>query len=198
MRFAYRDELPEDAFLEVWRSVDGERARPLRRARLDERIHRALTAEGFEFLDRAVTPGSTFRYQVRLRSADGNAEPADTLAAADSPTIRWRKPPAKPDSTAVTSPLPGLVEVTWELNADFGALVFRRNVLASEEGPERLAQLQPGARGTFVDRNVEPGGVYAYRVAMAYVGEHIVQFGPPSEEVYVTVAASLTEPDALD
>ncbi|MFW5966221.1 MAG: hypothetical protein ACOCV2_01830 [Persicimonas sp.] len=189
MRFAATDRIPREGFLEVWRSADEKRAAPLRRVRLDDELYAALVADGFDFLDRAVTPGHAFEYQLRIRHIE-DGEPGPVTASSRPVGLDWEEPPAPPESVTAASSLPGVVELSWEAEPPRGMLVFRRDVLDSDAKPRRLTRVARGAHNRFIDRDVEPGGVYAYRVASARDRADIVQFGRPSSEVYVTVSAS--------
>lgn len=190
MRFVATGQIPKEGYLEVWRSVDAERATPLRRVRLQEDLHAKLAADGFDFLDRAVTPEHTFEYQLRIRALDDEGEPGPIKASSRPVGVDWVSPPSPPESVAAASHLPGVVELNWKTDSPEGTLVFRRDVLDSDAKPRRLTRVGRGAHNRFVDRDVEPGGVYAYRVATARDRADIVQFGRPSSEVYVTVSAS--------
>jgi hypothetical protein len=186
-------------WLEVLRKEGDAPAERIRRVRLDERLSARLAADGFEFLDRSVPVEATTTYQARLRASEDSA-PAQLLAASEPLRITWHEPPGRPVQVRASSEIAGIVELTWAAPAGTGALIFRRDVLDADARPVRMAQLGPQARPTFVDRDANPGGVYAYQVALAIdtgSGETgsvqtgaTVQFGQPSDEIYVTVRAT--------
>jgi hypothetical protein len=176
-------------WLEVLRQEAGASAEQIRSVRLDQRLRTRLAGEGFEFLDRSVPSGTTTAYQIRLRASEENA-PSHSLAASEPLTVAWQEPPRRPERVHSSSEISGIVELHWAAPPTTGALIFRRDVLDDDAGVERLAQLGPQARTTFIDRGVEPGGVYAYQVALAIDTGTFIQFGQPSEEIYVTVRAA--------
>jgi hypothetical protein len=60
-------------------------------------------------------------------------------------------------------------------------------VLRDDSTPERIADIGPDSAGVFVDTDVQPGVVYAYRISLAVDRGEFLQLGPPSEPVYVDV-----------
>ncbi len=145
--------------------------------------------EGLQFLDRAVVEGKRHRYRVVYHPParrDAASDGPDGPGAARSPTTEftWAAPPDRPERPEVLQ-TGGLVELQWEPHR--GAVVFRRNVLKDGAETRRLATVGQGARGGFVDRSARPGGVYAYRVALARDDGGFPQFGHPSEPVYVSL-----------
>lgn len=93
------------------------------------------------------------------------------------------------------------VVLKWDSPRTYGAVVFRRDLL-TEQGLVRIADLQPSHHGFFVDANVLPEGVYAYRVALMETPTvnggpaTFPRFGSPSEELYVTVDQTMTDSPA--
>jgi hypothetical protein len=199
-------------WLEVLRKQGDTPAERIRRIRLDKRLSARLVGDGFEFLDRSILAEASTAYQVRLRASEDSA-PAQILVASHPLPVAWQHPPERPKQVEASSEIAGAVELRWTAPAQAGALIFRRDVLDADASPERLALLGPQARSTFVDRSVEPGGVYAYQVALAVdIGAvdtgavdtgavdtgATVQFGQPSEEIYVTVGAALQKSHDAD
>ncbi len=185
LRFSCTCSPPEDAWLEVLRRQGADDAQIYRSVRLSEELSARLTGEGFQFLDRSITPQPTY-YQLRLRASRDDT-PADVLAESSPVLVRWQKPPTQPAAVRATSVVSGAVELRWQAPPGAGALIFRRNVLDPNAPLERLSRVGPAANGLFVDRQLEPAGVYAYRVALAIQTDTTVQFGRPSDEIYVTV-----------
>ncbi len=180
---------PNDGWLEILRRQDDQPAQVYRSVRLNARLAKALAGKGLPFLDRAMRADTTTTYQVRLR-ASANDAPGKTLERSIPRRIAWQKPPARPANVRAQSHLAGSVELHWQATGRAGALIFRRDVLRSHAPVERIAQVGAGAGGVFVDRHVQPGAVYAYRVALASHTGDTLQFGPPSDEIYVTVRAA--------
>ena len=176
-------------WLELLRAEGSARPTVFRTFELDADLAAALSADGLPFLDRSVEPGKTVTYRLRLR-ASRDGEPATIVQHSSPLSFEWQRPPPRPEQVLADSPVPGVVELRWKASAGERVLVFRRNVLQRQARPERIAQLGPGAGGLFVDRKVRPAGVYAYRVALAREAGPALQFGPPSQEIYVTVATS--------
>lgn len=93
--------------------------------------------------------------------------------------------PLRRPQVSVNTILNSAVELQW--TPDTSGVVFRRDVIAGDSKPERVATIPGGTKG-FVDQNVNRGGVYAYRVALTQTsGEGSVQLGFPSEEIYITI-----------
>jgi hypothetical protein len=142
----------------------------------------ALGAGALFALDREVTPGQTYTYVARLVDDD------DPEATQTSSPMVWRceAPPVAPTASA-RADARGFVEVEWvPEDATQGALVLRRDLLDPKAQTKRVATLGPGARGVWLDRDVTPGGVYAYRVALTRPGE-VPTLGHLSEELFVSL-----------
>ncbi len=189
LRLSCDCELPDDGWLELMRGQQDGKVEVFRRVRLRGRLRAAVRGDGIEFMDRAVEAGQRVGYRLRLRSAD--ADESSAILATSSPLwMTWHKPPPKPEEVRADSRIAGSVELAWAPVHLDGALVFRRDVLDPNAGTERISRPDAGARGLFIDRDLDPGGVYAYRVALFLDRAGLIQYGPPSEEIYVTVAAT--------
>lgn len=178
-------EPPEGAWLQLLRAEGDAGAKLFRNIRLNPTLRARLLNGGIEFLDRSVDPGTT-RYKLQLRASKDNA-PARLLGASKTLAVTWVAPPERPTGVAASSVIAGAVELRWQAPPGAGALIFRRNVLEPDAPLQRRARVGPASRGVFIDRQVEPAGVYAYRVALAIDTKTTIQFGRPSEEIYVTV-----------
>jgi hypothetical protein len=166
--------------LELRRRVGDAPPETLRTIAVGGEVAGRLTGEGLDFLDRSVAPGRLHVYQLVYRPKSDERRTSAPL------TVTWQKPPATPTGLHAFADTPVAVELNWRASAP-GALVFRRNVLDKNAKTRRIAHLGPSAGGRYVDRDVEPGGVYAYRIALARPGEGFTQYGPPSEPLYVSV-----------
>ena len=152
---------------------------------VSQKFKRRLHGEGLTFIDRSVVAGAAHRYQlVYLPPRAEKAKHSSKLL-----TLTWREPPPPPTGVKAGVPTREAVELSWRPDRQ-GAMVFRRNVLEEGAPTRRLADLDPGSRGRYVDRDVEPGGVYTYRVALARRNDGFTQYGPPSEPLYVSVPQS--------
>ena len=166
--------------LELRRRVGDAPAETLRTIEVGGEVAERLTGEGLDFLDRSVTPAKRHVYQLVYR-------PETDAPRASAPlTVTWQPPPAAPTALHAFADTPAAVELNWRASAP-GALLFRRDVLDKNQETRRIAHLGPSAGGRYVDRDVEPGGVYAYRIALARPNEGFTQYGPPSEPLYVSV-----------
>lgn len=181
--------LPDDGWLELMRGQRDGKVEVFRRVRLRGRLRAAVQNDGLEFMDRAIEAGQRVGYRLRLRAADSD-EPSSILQTSSPLWVTWHTPPPRPEDVRADSRIAGSVELAWTPAGLDGALVFRRDVLDPNAGTRRISRPNGGARGLFVDRDVDPGGVYAYRVALSIDHAGLVQYGPPSEEIYVTVAAA--------
>ena len=123
-------------------------------------VFQRLTRRGVEIVDGAMRPGSAHAYQI-VAIADG--APAAESAVVD---VAWQDPPPPPSAVRARAPLPRAVELSWVACDGCGAMIFRRDVLS--DGPfERVAAVAAGRAPLYVDRDVRPGGVWSYRVALA-------------------------------
>lgn len=172
--------------LELYRAVGDGEAQLLQELAVDEQLAQALS-RGVELVDPNVRPNTLHQYQLVL-VRDG-----EVLEASAVLDVEWSPPPPPILEFRAAATLTDAVELRWEAPAEYGAVVFRRDVLA--DGPfERLRELDASCRGAFVDRDVRPGGVWSYRVALSRVnvgGFH--QYGPPSEEVYASTPVEPSE-----
>lgn len=167
--------------LALYRLEQGaEQAELLHELVLDESLRDGLI-RGIEVVDQGVRPGAVFTYQ--LFGLDERDEVRRRSAALD---VNWREPPDAPQEVTASAPFVDAVELQWKSPSDAGAVIFRRNVLEEGSGFRRVAELQRGAR-SWVDRDVRPAGVWSYRVASSQTNDvGMVQYGPPSEEVYAS------------
>lgn len=107
-----------------------------------------------------------------------------------SAEIAFELEPAPTKPSVVASAEANFVRVTWGIDDASCAMVFRRNVLEGESF-ERVAELKVPTT-EWVDTEVDPDGVYAYRVSLVTLGstsqkETFAHMGEPSEEVYASV-----------
>lgn len=176
--------------LVVERRVGSDEPERLRTIELDGDRARRASEEGIEFIDRSVQPDSTIHYRVAYYRP-GRSPGPDTSPDRRSPvrTVEWSSPPSRPEEVTARADTHRAVELRWEPGGT-GALIFRRDVLDRSAGAQRIAVLEAGERGVHLDRDIAPGGVYAYRVALAVEHDSYTQYGPPSEPLYV----SLPEP----
>lgn len=178
-------EPPPESRLEVRRRVGRGSAQTIRTVELSSDLSTQLAEKGVEFIDRSVEPGPPLRYRL-LYFESAEADTPDARSAIL--TVDWKEPPPRPKDVRAHADTSRAVELRWK-PPNFGALVFRRNVLKREAATRRIATVGPSMNGTFVDRDVVPGAVYTYRVALSIEHEEFTQYGPPSEPLYVSVPA---------
>ena len=187
--------LPADARLSLWRlrSLDDEEGVPLleQAFEADGPRRAALEGEGLGVLDaQPGAPDTPIIYILRV------APPAPELMLASAPlTTRWRAPAAAPGALRALADLPGIIEISWRSQPGCQTLIFRRVIDSDDPRPARIAQLPASADGVFVDRDVAPGAVYAYRLACVLEdAQGVPFFGRASGELFV-VAWSPAPPE---
>jgi hypothetical protein len=176
---------PSGTRLSLWRlrSLDDEEGQPL----LDQPLHAdaarlaALSGEGLGVLDSAPgQDGQVAIYILRI------SPPSPMPQLASKPLIvRWQAPMPPPRSLAARADLPGVVELTWRPAPGCQHLIFRRALGAQDPRPARLALLDAADGGLYIDRAVEPGQVYAYRVACVRTADALPFYGRATTELYV-------------
>lgn len=173
--------------LEVHRRVGDRKPTVIRTIELSDEFTGRLRQGNLQFLDRAVVADKPLDYRLLYTPPEAHGgTPEGRRHQSRVLTLSWNEPPPTPDSVDVTMTGSRAVELRWKPRTS-GVLIFRRNVLKEGAKTRRIARLGPAAHGVFVDRDIRPQGVYAYRIALAIERETFVQFGPPSEPVYVSV-----------
>jgi hypothetical protein len=180
------DSLPSDRRLELRRIRHDTEPETLQSVSLEpDVLERLASEEGLTVMDRSLSPGEV-SYRVRLGADESSDDAASTRPLSAPLHLRWRKPPPRPTSIRTASTMPVAVEIRWHPHSE-GALVFRRDVLTSDSTLRPVAVLGPDRADRFVDRDVRPGGVYAYRVALSTSSGAFTQYGRPSRMLYVSV-----------
>lgn len=164
----------------------GDSATTLRSVSVDARVVERLAGRGIQFVDRSPPTSDSVTYRLVYRRDDGSPDRRVELE------LPWGKTPRKPQALEATAPSNRAVEVRWSPTS-LPAVVYRRNVTAGREQGRPVAVLHEGHGGTFVDREVRPGDVYAYRVAVARRHPGFLQRGPRSRAFYVSVPGSENE-----
>lgn len=169
--------------LEIRRRVDGAPPETIRTVESSRKISARIADGGVEFIDRDVEPDRILRYRLLYFAPSDRENPEKRSSVV---RVEWKSPPRPPENVRAHADSPRTVELRWEPPTS-GALVFRRNVLDEEGGTRRIASLDPVFGGVLVDRDVEPGAVYAYRIALSLENDGFLQYGPVSEPLYVAV-----------
>ncbi len=168
---------PVGAVLEFYRSDASSDYELQQAVELDASLSEALL-RGIQWRDEKLGPGN-YSYVAVLVSDDRATESRPF-------EVSWTPPPAKPEILDIRPLSARTTELSWPA-ASQATVIFRRDVLNPEASIERIADLPPRSTSRFVDGGLTPGGVYAYRIARGIEAGDIVHFGPPGEEVYVTL-----------
>ena len=179
LRLAVDMDLEPGGTLVVERRIGDGQIEEIRTIELSEERIAQIRGGKVEFLDRAVEAGARHHYRLRHRPPASDQTRAAGVHTSPTLTLTWREPPTRPKRIAARQ-VGDVVELAWE-PVEFGAVIFRRNVLEEGSGIRRIATVGPGARGQLVDRDVRPNGVYAYQIALSTTATPFPQFGPPSE-----------------
>lgn len=149
---------------------------------VDDRLADALREGRVEWNDDAGTSGTTVTYQVDVVYEDRRMTSPEI-------SVDWRDAPELPPPVTVASvrrDAPPVVWLSWSEEANVEARIERRDVIADTEF-SLVAIVDPAAGGEFRDTDVDPGGVYTYRIRYADRFGPFPWFGPWSEEMYVSV-----------
>lgn len=146
-----------------------------------------LTPSQSRFLDQELVPGTTYRYLLAVADADQRV-------IVDSPQVEvtWRAPVDPPTDVEVSA-VGRHVHLAWRAEGErLGALIFRRHL--GHGGFERRSAILPAGTETFLDVEIEPGGIYTYIISSVAFEGHAPLIGPPGPEVYVEATLD-DEPD---
>jgi hypothetical protein len=169
-----------DAELTLFRrSPDGD-ARTLQTTQLSDTSASRLADAGLRFVDRSIGPPGDYTYRLRLKT------PGSTERWSEPTRVAWREPPPAPEDVHCQAVAGRLVEIEWSPDK-FGALIFRKSVTDHSSDFTRLGLWRPDARGLAADRDIQPDGVYAYRLALAIRTTTFTQFGRTGPPVYVSM-----------
>lgn len=178
--------LADEGTLEIQRGR-GDSTTTLRRLSLDDRIAERLAGRGLRFVDRSPPSAERLTYRV-VQRRDGSTERRVVL------DVPWGESPSEPEELDASAASTRAVEVRWTPSTS-PAVLFRRNVTAGQQEVRRVATVAGSQGGTFLDRDVRPGAVYAYRVAVARRHPGFLQLGPRSRTFYVSVPDHGTSDD---
>lgn len=165
--------------LELWRRPEGGDWTLVETLDVNEPLADALSTGRVEWHDPLGDRPASLQYRMRL-----HAQTSDTTDPVD---VDWRGVPEAPAPEATTRQDPTVtIRLSWDAALSHRALILRRDVLHDDDYAP-LATVDPGAGGVFDDGDVDPGGVYAYRVQLI---DHLGAFprhGPFSESLYVSL-----------
>lgn len=170
LRMNLKTEFPAQT-LELWRSVDQLEPEKLQEISVTPELAANLS-QGIGIIDASPRVG-TATYTIVMK----NEDEAQRLQL----TVEWQKilPTPALRGSAIGA---RAVHLTWASSGD-GCVVFRRDVVLNTR-LGRVASLT-NCDGTFIDTQVEPTGVYAYRVATRTTDAGYIRYSEPSPEVYV-------------
>ncbi len=164
--------------VEIGRRTADAQWEPAARIDVTEDLVTPLTTGLVDWLDAPPPEAFPVSYRLVLHRGDGRrASPTITIdaAAPDSP------PELHAD--VFTDPTPE-IHLFW--SPPQGARLLRRDLLHDEDFLP-LAIVDPATEGTLVDADVEPGGVYAYRIQLSSTRSTLTTLSPFSEALYVAV-----------
>ena len=157
--------------LEIYRAEGDSEFELLDEVVITTALEKALRGKGLVYRDRAPFEQSVI-YQVAVVGG--------TSAFASNREVVPNLPgPSAPELVGISTPEGILLQ--WSQPADQTAL-FRRDVLHPDRPIVRI-DVQGGAH--YLDRDIELGGVYAYRVANAVVHDGWPRFGDVTAELFV-------------
>lgn len=165
--------------LEIWRrSSDGAWTK-LQTISVEPQLGTALRDGRAQWRDPLDNRSRSLDYRLIHRGED--------VVDETSLDIDWRGWPdiTAPTSTTVDEPAPHVV-LTWRDAAGFEARILRRDVL-EETDFEPIAIVASAAGGAFEDHDVEPDGVYAYRIQYVDRQAPIPRFSRYTESIYVSI-----------
>lgn len=148
----------------------------------DELWQGLLSEDGLGLVDQQLEPGGRYRYWLALLDQGGASS-----AKSQEVAITWPKPAPQPGELSVhVESRQASVELSWASQGADGAIIFRRE-LGGQAPIRRLALVTPSQDHLYVDADVKPGGVYAYRIALASFVDGVPCFGPAGAERFVNV-----------
>ena len=163
----------------MWRGEDGADPSLLQDIPLNEPLLAKLQSSGVAFVDKTAKSSQLAYVLVGV-------EGSNAVAVSESLAIALEASPPRPQ--VQSEPFSRGVELSWAPTPGLGAVIFRRDLIQGERQPKRIAELDASALNVFVDHDVQSGGAYAYRVALARDYDGVFRhYGPPSDEIYVTV-----------
>lgn len=148
----------------------------------DELWQGLLSEDGLVLVDQQLEPAGRYRYWLVLADQGGA-----WTARSEEAAITWPAPAPQPGELSVhVETRQASVELSWAPQGADGAIIFRR-ALGGQAPTKRLALVTPSQDHLYVDADVKPGGVYAYRIALASFVDGVPCFGPAGAERFVNV-----------
>lgn len=155
------DAKPDPAGIKLtWNSALGPKVeyRIYRRTAKDKASLQVGTSDRTEFVDRQVTQGETYLYQVQAAQDRTESMLTDPVSV----TAKDVAPPARPEGLSAISGLAS-IELGWQQNTDPDFESY--NVYRAEEGAEFASVATKLTAPTFSDKQVMPGKRYRYAVS---------------------------------
>lgn len=146
-------EVSEGDDLEIWRRDD--EWTNLEVLEVDERLAGALEGGDARWHDDLDERPRRLDYRIRVSNADGHRH-------SDPVTVDWQGW-LRPPTLEAEIREPAAVILDWDAQKRLEARVLRRDVMAKTDY-RPVAIVDPAAGNRFVDEDVEPGGVYTYRI----------------------------------
>lgn len=173
-----RDATPGDE-LELWRRDEGGDWSLAEALDVNEPLADALSTGRVEWRDPLGDHPRSLQYRMRLRG--------EVSDASDPVDIHWPGALETPSPEAAkVNDSPLAIRLRWNVDALREAHILRRDVL-HEDAYTALAVVDPAAGGVFEDDDVDPGGVYSYRIQLVDRLGPFPRYGPLSESLYVSL-----------
>jgi chitodextrinase len=115
------------------------------------------------FADTTVTPGTTYRYQVRARSANGLVSGPSNTVQVSTPTACLLIPPPAPGNLTAVNVTAVSVGLTWAVTAAPGCLLTYEILRAPGVSGGTFTTVGTTPGNGFTDTGLTPGTTYRYQ-----------------------------------
>lgn len=165
--------------LQIWRSTDGKDWSAAESLDVNEPLAEALATGRVEWRDSLPETETSLQYRLHLHG--------DETQISDPLELQWRGIPHTPAPTAtICEDSQSSVLLSWDENSTNEIHILRRNVL-DEDHYTPFIVVDIAAGTTFEDDDVEPGGVYSYRLQFVDRRSSLPAYGDFSESIYISV-----------
>lgn len=173
-----REAQPGDA-LEVLRKRDGQWS-AVQLIEVGEDLVAPLQAGTVHWIDPLEPDPESLQYRIHhIRG--------ETSWLSEPISVDWTGWPDAPHIEATPSEESApQITISWSDDTKFGARILRRDVLG-DNPLSPIAVVDAASGGRFYDTDVEPGGVYAYKLQLIDRQRPLLRVSDLSSEVYVSV-----------
>lgn len=170
-----------EAELRIWRRDAGGEWNRVQTLAVDERLADALVEHRAEWHDEPGPVSRTLEYRIEIVGEEH-------LRTSPVTTVEWLEPPATSPPTAepyISENGPPETHLMWSADSGIDVQIERRDVLA--DSPFVAVAVVDSAADEAFDGDVEPGGVYAYRIRFVDRRSAYPRYSFWSEEIYVSL-----------